>query len=158
LGVLALTLDQWSKALVQQHIGPQDAVVLLPVLELVHTHNTGVAFSFMAGGGGWQRWAFTVFGLAMSIVLLVWLRRSRNAGQRLQCAGFMLIVSGALGNVIDRIRHGYVVDFILAHWQDALFPVFNVADSCITIGAGLFLLDALLESRREARVRLGKVD
>jgi signal peptidase II len=78
-------------------------------------------------------------------------------GQVLQSAGLMLIVSGALGNAIDRLRHGYVVDFIAVHWGDAYFPAFNVADSCITVGAGLILLDALLEWRRERRVARGGV-
>ena len=90
---------------------------------------------------------FTVFALAVSAGILWWLRKLDASTQKLQSLGMMLIASGALGNVIDRIRHGNVVDFIAVHWGKAYFPAFNVADSCITIGAGLVLLDALLESR-----------
>jgi signal peptidase II len=156
LGLITLALDQLTKELVQRFMTLHDFIYLLPVLDIVHARNTGAAFSFLAGQGGWQRWFFTGFALLVSAGLLVVLRRAGPV-QRLQNAGLMLIVSGALGNVIDRIRHGYVVDFVHAHWGDASFPAFNVADSCITIGAGFILLDALLEWRRERRVAKGKM-
>jgi signal peptidase II len=156
LGLVTLALDQFTKELIQRFLALYDSIYLLPVLDIVHARNTGAAFSFLAGQGGWQRWFFTGFALLVSAGLLIALRRAGNA-QRLQNAGLMLIVSGALGNVIDRIRHGYVVDFVHAHWNAASFPAFNVADSCITIGAGFILIDALLEWRRERRVAKGKV-
>jgi signal peptidase II len=156
LGLITLALDQFTKELVQRLMALHDFIYVLPVLDIVHARNTGAAFSFLAGQGGWQRWFFTGFALLVSAGLLIALRRAGNV-QRLQNAGLMLIVSGALGNVIDRIRHGYVVDFVHAHWGDASFPAFNVADSCITIGAGCILIDALLEWRRERRVAKGKV-
>ena len=156
LGLVTLALDQLTKELIQRFMALHDFIYLLPVLDIVHARNTGAAFSFLAGQGGWQRWFFTGFALVVSAGLLIMLRRAGPV-QRLQNAGLMLIVSGALGNVIDRIRHGYVVDFVHAHWGDASFPAFNVADSCITIGAGFILLDALLEWRRERRVAKGKV-
>jgi signal peptidase II len=156
LGLITLALDQFTKELIQRLLALYESIYVLPVLDIVHARNTGAAFSFLAGQGGWQRWFFTVFALLVSAGLLIALRRAGNA-QRLQNAGLMLIVSGALGNVIDRIRHGYVVDFVHAHWKDASFPAFNVADSCITIGAGFILIDALLEWRRERRVAKGKV-
>lgn len=153
LGVLTFGLDQFTKELVQRLMVFGDSIHVVPVLNIVHARNTGAAFSFLAGAGGWQRWMFTIFAIAVSVGLLVALRKAPAALQRMQNAGLMLIVSGALGNAIDRLRHGYVVDFIHAHWNDADFPAFNVADSCITVGAGLILLDALLEWRRERRIK-----
>jgi signal peptidase II len=157
LAAATLLLDQASKAIIHGSMVLHQSIVVLPVLDIVHARNFGAAFSFLDKAGGWQRWAFTVFALLVSGFILWTLRRSQAAGQRMQCAGLMLIVSGALGNAIDRIRHGYVVDFILVHWKDADFPAFNVADSCITVGAGLILLDALLQWRRERRVARGQV-
>lgn len=157
LALAMLLLDQLTKELVHRNMALFEKITVLPVLDILHVHNTGAAFSFLAGAGGWQRWAFTVFAIAVSIGILLSLRRSVGVTQRLLGAGLMLIVSGAIGNVIDRIRHGYVVDFVGVHWQGTYFPAFNVADSCITVGAGLILLDALLQWLRERRVARGKV-
>lgn len=156
LGLVTLLLDQFSKELIQRLFTLHESVPVLPVLDIVRAHNTGAAFSFLAGASGWQRWVLLAFAVAVSAVLLGALRRSNGALQRLQNAGLMLIVSGALGNAIDRMRHGYVVDFVHAHWGNAYFPAFNVADSCITVGAGLILLDALLEWRRARRAAGGR--
>jgi signal peptidase II len=150
-GVLAILADQLSKAWITRHFALQESVSVLPVLDIIHTRNTGAAFSFLAGAGGWQRWFFITLGIAVSAFILFYLRKLDARGQKLQSAGLMLIAGGALGNVIDRIHHGFVVDFVAAHWDTAYFPAFNVADSCITVGAGLLLLDALLEWRREHR-------
>jgi signal peptidase II len=156
LGVVTLVLDQVTKALIQAKLLLHESIPVLPVLDILNTRNFGAAFSFLDVPGGVQRWVFTGFAVVVSGVILFALRRV-PAAQRLQCAGLMLIVSGALGNVIDRIRYGYVVDFIGVHWNDAWFPAFNVADSCITIGAGLILLDAFIAWRRERRVARGQV-
>jgi signal peptidase II len=156
LGVAMILLDQASKWLIHAKLALHEAIRVLPVFEILHTRNYGAAFSFLNIPGGAQRWIFTAFAVLVSGVILVVLRRV-PATQRLQCAGLMLIVSGALGNVIDRVRFGYVVDFIAVHWRDAWFPAFNVADSCITVGAGLILLDALLQWRRERRVAQGQM-
>ena len=157
LGIAMLVLDQVVKAIIHTSMAVHQSLYVLPVLDIVHERNLGAAFSFLAGAGGWQRWGFTIFAVLVSGVILWTLRRTRSAGQSLQCAGLMLIVSGALGNAIDRIRHGYVVDFVAVHWKDAYFPAFNVADSCITIGAGMIILDALLQWQRERRVARGRV-
>lgn len=157
LCVAAVGLDQFTKELIHRLLALHESIYVLPVLEILHARNPGAAFSLLADAGGWQRWLFTAFALVVSVVILVMLRRTPIAGQRLQAAGLMLIVSGALGNVIDRIRHGYVVDFIGVHWNGAWFPAFNVADSCISVGAGLILLDALLQWLRERRVTRGTV-
>jgi signal peptidase II len=151
LGVAALVLDQLTKQIVLATLALHESVPVLPMLDMFHARNYGAAFSFLDIPGGAQRWGFTVFAVLVAGAMLVWLRRMPSLGQRLQCSGMMLIVSGALGNAIDRLRHGSVVDFIYVHWRSWDFPAFNVADSCITIGAALILLDALLEFRRERR-------
>ncbi len=155
LAVAALVLDQVTKAVIEGSMALYQSIYVLPVLDIVRAHNPGAAFSFLADAGGWQRWGFTVFAVVVSGVILWTLRRSAVAGQRLQSAALMLIVSGALGNAIDRVRHGYVVDFIAVHWDDAYFPAFNVADSCISVGAGLILLDVLLQWLRERKLSGG---
>jgi signal peptidase II len=157
LAAAALLLDQLTKVIIHTAMVVHQSIHVLPVLDIVHARNPGAAFSFLARAGGWQRWGFTAFALLVSGVILWTLRRTLAAGQRMQCAGLMLIVSGALGNAIDRIRHGYVVDFSAVHWRDAYFPAFNVADICINIGAGLIILDALRQWRRERRVAKGQV-
>lgn len=158
LGLGALALDQLTKELILHGFALHESKYVLPVLDIVRAHNYGAAFSFLDRAGGAQRWVFTLFALAVGVGLLIALRRAPRQLQRLQNAGLMLVATGALGNAIDRIRHGYVVDFINAHWNAAYFPAFNVADSCITVGAGLILLDALLQWRRERRVAKGQVD
>ena len=145
--VAGIVLDQLTKEWILRTYALHESHYVLPVLDIVHARNYGAAFSFLDFPGGVQRWLFTVFALGVSAGILWWLRKLDASTQKLQSLGMMLIASGALGNVIDRIRHGNVVDFIAVHWGKAYFPAFNVADSCITIGAGLVLLDALLESR-----------
>ena len=148
LGVVTIALDQWTKAMVIERFEEFDRVVLLPVLELMRLHNEGAAFSFLSNAGGWQRWVFIGLGVAVSAGILVWLRRLPAKGQSLLAAGLSLILGGALGNVIDRVILGHVVDFIRVHWEDHYFPAFNVADAAISIGAALIILDNLLELDR----------
>jgi signal peptidase II len=121
---------------------------VLPVLDILRAHNPGAAFSFLADAGGWQRWFFTALGVGFSVYVVIALRSMNGRQERLQSIGLLLVASGAMGNVLDRLRHGYVVDFIAAHWGAAYFPAFNVADSCISIGAGLVLLDMLMGRKR----------
>jgi signal peptidase II len=147
-GVAVIVLDQWTKSLVVERLEEFDRVVLLPVLELMRLHNEGAAFSFLDDASGWQRWVFIGLGVAVSAGILVWLRRLPAKGQSLLAAGLSLILGGALGNVIDRVLHGYVIDFIRVHYEEHYFPAFNVADSAISIGAALIVLDNLLELDR----------
>lgn len=156
LAVGLIVLDQLTKWLILAKFTLHESIEILPVLDIVYARNYGAAFSFLDIPGGAQRWLFTGFALVVSVVIVFALRRI-PATQRLQCSGLMLIVCGALGNAIDRMRFGYVVDFIGVHWKDAWFPAFNVADSCITIGAGLILLDAFMGWRRERHVTQGQV-
>lgn len=151
VAALVIATDQVAKYWMQQHFLPFERVRLLPLLDVVLTYNTGAAFSFLAEASGWQRWLFVLLAVGVSATLLVWLRRLSAATQALIACGLSLIVGGALGNMIDRLRLGHVIDFIYAHWGTHYFPAFNVADSAITVGAGLLLLDAWLEARGPRR-------
>ena len=148
LSLAIIALDQWSKAWMVRHMRFQVAHPVLPVLDLTLTYNSGAAFSFLASQSGWQRWVLTGLALVVAGVIVVYLGRLAARRQGLLCAALALILGGALGNVIDRIRLGYVVDFISFHWHGHYFPAFNIADSSITIGAGLLLIDLWRESRR----------
>lgn len=149
LSVVLIALDQWTKHLIETHLEYLDTRVILPVFNLVRAHNRGVAFSMFNDASGWQRWAFSGLALAVSAMLVTWLARLERRAQ-LMAAALALILAGALGNLIDRLRQGSVVDFLQVHWHEHYFPAFNVADSAITMGAVLLLLDALLSSRRPA--------
>lgn len=148
LSLAIIVLDQWTKLLIMQNFELFDRVFVLPVLNLVRLHNEGAAFSFLSTASGWQRWLFTGLGIAVSAGIAVWLLRLPAKGQRLLACGLALVMGGALGNVIDRIRFGHVVDFIQVHYAGSYFPAFNIADSAITVGAALLILDNLLEMRR----------
>jgi signal peptidase II len=152
LSVVAIIADQLTKLAILRRFELYETVPVLSVLDITRAHNTGAAFSFLAGAGGWQRWLFVALAFGVSSVILVWLRRLDGRRQGLLAASLTLIMGGALGNVIDRLVHGYVVDFVAVHWREHYFPAFNVADACITVGAGLLLLDALLETRRERKL------
>jgi signal peptidase II len=144
-------LDQLTKYLVVQHVKLYSSVYVLPVLDISLRYNRGAAFSFLEGASGWQRWFFTLLAIAVGITIIVWMRHLKGATQWLLSLALALILAGALGNMIDRLRLGHVIDFIVAHWHRAEFPAFNVADSAITVGAALLLMDAFFESRRAAR-------
>jgi len=148
LAVVVMALDQWTKSLIVDRFEEFDKLVLLPVLEIMRLHNEGAAFSFLSTAGGWQRWMFIGLGVVVSAAILIWLRRLPPKGQGLLAAGLSLILGGALGNVIDRVLLGHVIDFIRVHWGEHYFPAFNVADSAITVGAALVILDNLLELDR----------
>jgi signal peptidase II len=147
LTALVIVLDQASKAWMLHHFFLFERVHLAPVLDIILTYNTGAAFSMLADAAGWQRWVFVLLALGVSVTLIGWLRRLAAATQGLIACGLALIVGGALGNMIDRLRLGHVIDFIYPHWGVHYFPAFNAADSAITVGAGLLLLDAWLEAR-----------
>lgn len=146
LSATVVALDQLTKLLIERHLALFESVSVLPVLEITRLHNTGAAFSFLAGAAGWQRWLFTALAIIVSVVLILWLMRIDRAA-RVLASAVALILGGALGNLIDRLRLGHVIDFIHVHWGDHYFPAFNVADSAITVGAALLLLDAWLEAR-----------
>ena len=151
LTLAVVALDQWSKFFITQNFNEFDTLIVLPVFDLVRLHNEGAAFSFLSDASGWQRWMFTALGIGVSLVLLVWILRLPARGQHRLAAALALIMGGALGNVIDRVRLGHVIDFIHLHYQEWYFPAFNAADSAITVGAGLLILDSLLSSRLPER-------
>lgn len=148
LSALVILLDQWSKALILDAFRLYETLEVLPFFNLTLAFNKGAAFSFLAGAGGWQRWFFTAIALGVSVLILVWLVRSK-ASERLLGAGLALVLGGAIGNLWDRLAYGHVVDFLDFHWAGWHFPAFNVADSAITVGAALLILDMLLSKPDE---------
>lgn len=148
LGIAAIVIlaDQFTKALILGDFQHGDTRYVTSWFNVARHHNTGAAFSFLAGAGGWQRWFFVGLG-TVATGFILWMLR-KHSEQRLFCWSLALIMGGAIGNVIDRLLHGYVVDFIQVHYGNAYFPTFNVADSAITVGAILLILDEILRVRR----------
>ena len=149
LSAFVVLADQLSKAYITGHFVEFEFIRILPVLDITRMHNVGAAFSFLASASGWQRWVFIGLAVVVSIGITIWLLTLPRGVHALLTGGLALVLGGALGNVIDRIRLGYVFDFIHFHWDRAYFPAFNVADSAITVGAACLLLDALLEAKRK---------
>ena len=146
LAVIVILLDQFTKLVITKAFALGQTRPVAPFFSLVLAYNRGAAFSMFDNAGGWQSTALLAVGIAASLFIVYLL--SRHGGQRLFSCALALILGGALGNVIDRIAHGHVVDFLLFHWRDWYFPAFNVADSAITVGAVLLVLDELLRVRR----------
>jgi signal peptidase II len=146
LALVLLIVDQFTKTMILGSYQLGDSTRVTSFFNLVRVHNEGAAFSFLAGAAGWQRWFFTAIGIGAAL-FIVWMLRS-HAGQRLFAFAMACILGGAIGNVIDRLIHGYVVDFLQFHYAGWYFPSFNVADSAITIGAIALILDELLRVRR----------
>jgi signal peptidase II len=142
LALAVLAADQLTKAWASASLMYGVPVVVLPVFDLTLLHNTGAAFSLLADQPGWQRWLFSGLAVGISGLLAWWLWRLPADGHRLERWAFTLVLGGALGNLVDRVRLGYVVDFLHFHWDSAYFPAFNLADSAITVGAALLILDA----------------
>ena len=143
--VVILLADQFTKTLILGYYRLGDSTTITSFFNIVRAHNTGAAFSFLADAGGWQRWLFTGIGVAAT-VFIVWQLRA-HPGQKLFCFALSSILGGAVGNVVDRLMHGYVVDFLDFHWAGYHFPAFNIADAGITVGAACLILDELLRVR-----------
>ena len=141
--LVLIGLDQWTKHLASSLLQYNRPVMVLPVLDWTLLHNKGAAFSFLSNAGGWQRWFFTAVSIIASVVFFIWLLRLPKQ-QWLVRYSLSFIIAGAVGNVIDRMQFGYVVDFISVHWQQYYFPAFNIADMAITGGAMLMILDLFL--------------
>src|SRR5450759_258652 len=146
LATVILIADQFTKFLIIGLYQLGDSTLVTSFFNLVRAHNTGAAFSFLNSASGWQRWLFTVIGI-LAAALILWMLKS-HAGQKLFAFALACILGGALGNVIDRVLYGYVVDFLDFHWHGWHFPAFNVADSAITVGAACLILDELLRVQR----------
>ena len=153
LSFALVVFDQWTKGWIERHYELGEYTPVFFWLDIIRLHNPGAAFSFLADAGGWQRWFFSAIGIVASFFIL-WLLRSHPT-QKLFCFALALVLGGAVGNVIDRIAYGHVIDFLDFHW-DALspvffqghFPAFNVADSAISMGAVCLILDELIRVRR----------
>lgn len=150
LALLVIVLDQWTKALAVANLELYRPVEVTSWFNLTLAHNTGAAFSLLATGGGWQRWLFIIFASGISIFLLIWLWRLPLAARALPVA-LMLLLGGAIGNLIDRVQLGYVIDFIDVHWRDNHWPAFNIADSAIVVGVTLMFIESLFEPRTPPR-------
>ena len=146
LAFILLLADQLTKVLILGYYRLGDSTYVTSFFNVVRAHNTGAAFSFLASASGWQRWLFTAIAVA-AILFILWMLRS-HAGQRLFCFALACILGGAVGNLVDRVLHGYVVDFLQVHWRGWYFPAFNIADSAITIGAACLIMDELGRVRR----------
>ena len=141
LAMSVIVVDHLTKFWVSSTLDYQEAIPVLPFFSLVLVHNTGAAFSFLAGAGGWQRWFFIGVGLIATIIIVRLLKR--HSGETRLAFSLALVLGGALGNVIDRVVLGHVVDFLYFHYQGFSWPAFNVADSAITVGAALLVWDSL---------------
>jgi signal peptidase II len=146
LAVIIILADQFTKTLILGYYKLGDSTPVTSFFNIVRVHNSGAAFSFLAGAGGWQRWFFTGIG-AIATIFILWMLRSHHA-QKLFAFALACILGGAIGNVIDRLLHGYVVDFLDFYYGAWHFPAFNIADSAITIGAISLILDEILRVRR----------
>ncbi len=147
LTLLSLALDQISKYWVSTHMALYESIEVLPFFNLTHVHNLGAAFSFLADQGGWQRWFFTLIAVVASVVFTVWLARTPRKNTLLSIA-IALMLSGALGNLIDRVLFGYVIDFLDFYVNSYHWPAFNVADSAIFIGAALMILESFTQDAK----------
>nr|WP_022947735.1 signal peptidase II [Methylohalobius crimeensis] len=152
LTAVVVCLDQLTKLWVTAILRLHESIEILPFFRLTRVHNTGAAFSFLAGAGGWQRWFFLGLAVAASIVILIWMWRLKD-DERIQAAGLALILGGALGNFIDRAWHGYVIDFLDVYYRHWHWPAFNLADAAITVGVALLLWHGW---RRPMETRIGE--
>ena len=146
LALIIFIADQFTKVLILGYYQLGDATYVTSFFNVVRVHNSGAAFSFLANAGGWQRWFFTGIGIAATI-FIVWMLRA-HAGQKLFSFALSCILGGAVGNVVDRMMHGYVVDFLDFHYAGWHFPAFNIADAAITVGAICLILDEVLRVRK----------
>lgn len=149
VAVLVFFADQLSKQWVLANFKLYDSIQLLPFFNFTYVRNYGAAFSFLSDAGGWQRWLFTVIAVGFSVILTIWLRRQSSKLWRLNLA-YTLVIGGAIGNLVDRLMHGYVVDFIDFYWKNSHYPAFNIADSAICVGAFLIIWDAFKTEKTQA--------
>jgi len=141
LSLLAVILDQGSKLVIAGSMQLYQSIPIMPYFNLTYVHNTGAAFSFLSEAGGWQRWFFAGLAFVISIVIAVWLARLKQH-ETLLAVALSLVLGGAIGNLIDRLAYGYVIDFLDVYYQTWHWPAFNIADSAITLGVILMLVES----------------
>lgn len=146
LGIIVL--DQWSKGVITANMMLYDSIEIWPFFNITYVHNTGAAFSFLSKAGGWQRWLFSGLALVISCVIVLWIARLKKQ-EVLLASSLALVLGGAIGNLIDRVTYGYVIDFLDVYYQNWHWPAFNVADSAICIGVFLMLLESFGIGRAE---------
>ncbi len=149
IALVVVVLDQLSKMWVSKHLVYAEPITLTSFFNFTLLHNHGAAFSFLSDAGGWQRWFFAIIAMSVSGVLVVWIARAVAHNQR-EAFALSFILGGALGNLVDRIVLGYVVDFIVVHYDDNFFPAFNLADSAITLGALILIADMFLTKEKKS--------
>ena len=148
LSVLVVVLDQITKIVASNVLEMHQPVPVFPGFNFTLMHNPGAAFSFLSEAGGWQRWFFTVIAIVVSMVIFFWIKKLSET-EKLQAVALAMVLGGALGNVIDRILYGYVIDFIQWYYDTWYWPAFNIADSAISVGVVLLVFDALKSGKRE---------
>ena len=141
LSLITLILDQWSKITIDKSMQLYESIPVSPYFNLTYVHNTGAAFSFLSEAGGWQRWFFAIMAIIISAILAVWLYRLKKH-ETLLAIALALVLGGAIGNLTDRLIYGYVIDFFDVYYQNWHFPAFNIADSAISLGVFLMLLES----------------
>ena len=146
LSLLIIVLDQFTKKLIEDSLLVYETIPVLPFFNLTLAYNKGAAFSFLSDQGGWQRWLFSILAIGVSTVLIIWLRML-TVKERLLAIALSFIIGGAIGNLIDRLLFGHVIDFLDFYYKNWHWPAFNVADSAIFIGVVLFLLDTVVNKR-----------
>ena len=149
LSLFVVALDQLSKIWILNNLALYQDINILPIFDITYVQNPGAAFSFLSDAGGWQRWFFTGIAIVISCLLVFWMVRT-PAKQKLLLTSYSLILGGAIGNVIDRISYGYVVDFLHFYYERWSFPAFNIADIAISCGAALLILEAILEHKKQS--------
>lgn len=147
LSLLVLILDQASKLAIDASMQLFESIPILPSFNLTYVHNTGAAFSFLSQAGGWQRWLFAGLAVVMISIIAVWLLRLQKH-ETLMATALSLVLGGAMGNLIDRVAYGYVIDFLDVYYKSWHWPAFNIADSAICIGVGLMLLESFGVGRK----------
>ena len=156
LAAIIVGLDQLTKMAIVRWVPLYERVPVTSFFNITHHQNEGAAFSFLAAAGGWQRWFFTGLASVVSVVLIGWLYTLRNSREWVLCAGLALVLGGAIGNLIDRVRLGYVTDFVQVLFGNWAFPSFNVADAAISVGAAFLIIDALFISGRKDKVAVSE--
>lgn len=152
IAILAIALDQLTKWMASTYLTLHEQNPVMPSFNLTLMHNYGAAFSFLSNAGGWQRWFFTIVAVVISIVLIVWITRLKPT-ERWLGVSLALVLGGAIGNLIDRVAYGYVVDFIQWYYDKFYWPAFNIADSAIFVGAGMLLLSSFFAEEESDKVK-----
>ena len=148
LSVLAVILDQLSKIWIDSTMSLYQSIPVFPGFNITYVHNFGAAFSFLSEQGGWQRWFFALLAGSISIGIVIWLKRLKS-DETLTAISLGLILGGAIGNLIDRVAYGYVIDFFDVYYQNWHWPVFNIADSAITLGVAFMLYESFMHKEQE---------